>query len=415
MYPLFEKAGMLPFIAGAGIFSAVFGAVLALTETDIKRMLAYSTMSQLGYMMVALGTGGYVAAIFHLITHGFFKSLLFLSAGSVIHGSATQDIRQMGGLSKRMKVTAGCFLVGALALSGIPPLAGFFSKDAILASLWGVTATAPAYGGLLFIVGLMTAILSAFYMFRVYFGVFHGPERGRAHESEPRMLIPMVVLAVIVVFAGLINLPGVHVSLAALIEPKGTETAIIWLMLLSSVAAGAGIYVAWEQSKLRAALHSGKVAPPARLARLYGGVFLRPVFAISRFLREFQVDVWLQALVVGPVFAISGFLSRLDIDGMWMALFSRAPVAIARVFADFDDVVIDGVVVGFGMVGVGIAAALGFVDKRGIDRGVDGVGQGTVAVGRSFRKLQTGVIANYALFMLVLGVCAFYLALWLAR
>jgi NADH-quinone oxidoreductase subunit L len=415
MFPLFEAASLLPFIAGAGIFSAVFGATLALTETDIKRMLAYSTMSQLGYMMVALGTGGYVAAIFHLITHGFFKSLLFLSAGSVIHGSATQDIRQMGGLSKRMKVTAACFLVGALALSGIPPLAGFFSKDAILASLWGAATTTPLHGVPVFIVGLMTAILSAFYMFRVYFGVFHGPERGRAHESSPRMLVPMVVLAAITVLAGAINLPGVHLSLAALVEPQGTETFLLWLMLLSAAAAGGGVYVAWEQSRLRAALHSGKIAPPARLSRLYGGVFLRPVFAISRFLREFHVDAWLQALLVGPVVAVSEWLASIDIDGFYMALFARTPLLVAQGLARFDIVVIDRAVVAVGQAGASVAAAFGLIDRRGIDRGVDGVGQGTVALGRSLRKLQTGVVANYALFMLVLGVLAFYLALWLAR
>ncbi len=252
-----------------------------------------------------------------------------------------------------MKFTSACFLVGALALSGIPPLAGFFSKDAILASLWGATGTNAAFGWPLFIVGLMVAILSAFYMFRVYFGVFHGPERGRAHESTPSMVAPMVVLASITVVAGAINLPGVGISLTGLLEPGKTETLLPWLMALSTAAALGGVYVAWEQSKLRAALHSGKIAPPAKLSRLYGGVFLRPVFGISRFLREVQVDAWLQAIVVRPVLAAAELLSRIDIDGFYMTVFARTPVVVAQGLTFFDVAVIDRAVDGLGRAGVG--------------------------------------------------------------
>jgi len=413
-FPLFEVAHFLPYIAAAGVFSAMYGAALALTETDIKRMLAYSTMSQLGFMMAALGTGGYVAAVFHLITHGFFKSLLFLSAGSVIHGAVTQDIRQMGGLGQKMKVTAGCFLVGALALSGIPPLAGFFSKDAVLASLWGSTQTAPTYGWLFFLMALMTAVLSAFYMFRVYLQVFTGPRRGKAHESSRVMLAPMVVLAVCTVFAGAINLPGVHLSLATLIEPLRPEPVLPLLMLLSTLAAGAGVYVAWEQARLRAALHGGKHLP-LNLEFVYGGVFLRPVFAVSRFLRELQMDALVDYIVVRPTLWVCRLMSRMDPDVVYTAVFVRGTAWVASVFAAIDTRVIDAAVDGLGRAGLRVAAASGFVDARGIDAAVNDVSRGTVALGATLKRLQTGVVANYALFMLVIGTVIFYIAFVIAK
>jgi NADH-quinone oxidoreductase subunit L len=412
-YPVFQAANFLPFIAWPGIFTAIYGAILALTETDIKRMLAYSTMSQLGYMMVALGTGGLVAAVFHLITHGFFKSLLFLSAGSVIHGSQTQDIRELKGVGKTMPVTAACFLVGALALSGIPPLAGFFSKDAILASLWGVTTVQPGYGGILLIVGLMTAVLSAFYMFRVYFGVFGGPGR-KYHESGNRMLAPMVALAGVTVIAGAFNLPGLHLSLATMIEPGIVERAVPWLMVVSACAAGAGVYIAWESTRLRRALH-GTGPIPRNLQGLYGGVFLRPVFAVSRFLRELNMDMLLTTLVVAPVLWLCDLASKLNPDVLWMAVFRDGSGAVARGLAIVDTVVVDGAVMAVGKAGVGIARGLGFVDSRVVDGAVGGVSDTTLATGRVLKRLQTGVTANYALFMIVIGVVIFYAAWWLAR
>jgi NADH-quinone oxidoreductase subunit L len=412
-YPLFQTANFLPMIAWPGIFTALFGAALALTETDIKRMLAYSTMSQLGYMMVALGTGGLVAAVFHLITHGFFKSLLFLSAGSVIHGSNTQDIREMKGVGRTMPVTGACFLVGALALSGIPPLAGFFSKDAILASLWGTTTTNPLYGGILLVVGIMTAVLSAFYMFRVYFGVFGGPGPSY-HESPRRMIVPMVILAGVTVVAGLINLPGASVSLAGLIEPGVVEHAVPWLMVLSACAAGAGVYVAWESTRLRRALH-GTGPIPRHLQRLYGGVFLRPVFAVSRFLRELNMDMLVANLVVVPVTWLCELATRLNPDVLYMAVFVRGVGHVADALAVIDTKVVDGAVMAVGHMGVGIARGFGFVDTRGIDGAVDGVAGGTLALGRVLKKLQTGVAANYALLMIVFGVAIFYMAWWLVR
>ncbi|HEY5468375.1 MAG TPA: NADH-quinone oxidoreductase subunit L [Coriobacteriia bacterium] len=412
-FPMFEAAHFLPMIAGAGIFTAVYGAALALTETDIKRMLAYSTMSQLGYMMAALGCGGYVAAIFHLIAHGFFKSLLFLSAGSVIHGAHTQDIREMRGVGKTMPITAACFLVGSLAIAGIPPLSGFFSKDAILASMLGYAGTAPVEGGIILLVGLMTAVLTAFYMFRVYFGVFTGPGK-KYHESSKLMLVPMIVLASIAAVAGVINLPGMGLSLAGLLEPGKLESAVPWLMALSAGAAGAGLYIAWESTRLRAALH-GTGPLPRHLQVLYGGIFLRPVFGVSRFLRELKMDQIIMGIVVKPVLWFCELAAKLNPDVLYMSVFVGGVGRVAEGLAVIDTRVVDGFVNGVGRYGLGIARAVGLVDVRGVDGAVNGVADGTIAIGRVFKRLQTGVTANYALFMIVLGVAIFYVAWWLVR
>jgi len=413
-YPMFEAASFPPMIAGAGIFTALFGALLALTETDIKRTLAYSTMSQLGYMMAALGCGGYVAAVFHLITHGFFKSLLFLSAGSVIHGAKTQDIREMRGVGRTMPITAACFLVGSLALAGIPPLAGFFSKDAVLASMLGYAQhVAPFRGTIILVVGLMTAVLSAFYMFRVYFGVFTGPGK-KYHESPSRMLVPMVVLASITVVVGAINLPGVSFSLAGLLEPGKVEEAVPWLMALSASAAGAGLYIAWESTRLRAALH-GTGPLPRNLQILYGGIFLKPVFFVSRFLREMQMDQLLMGIVVNPVLWACELASKLNPDVIYMKVLVPGVQWAASALSSVDVRVVDAAVMGVGRAGLGMARGFGFADRRGVDGAVNGVAGGTLALGRTLKKLQTGVTANYALFMIVIGVVIFYVAWWLVR
>ncbi|MEN6325353.1 MAG: NADH-quinone oxidoreductase subunit L, partial [Syntrophomonas sp.] len=191
-------------IAAVGGFTALFAASIALVQNDIKRILAYSTLSQLGYMIMAMGTGAMTAGIFHLMTHAFFKSLLFLAAGSVIHALANeQDIFKMGNLWSKMPVTAGSFMVGALALSGIPPLSGFWSKDEILAGALG--------GGhiFLYLLGLIVAFMTAFYMFRLVFVVFFGSSEaeGHPHESPWIMTAPLAALAGISAVAGLPGSP----------------------------------------------------------------------------------------------------------------------------------------------------------------------------------------------------------------
>lgn len=203
MYPLFAASETVLFIvACVGGLTAIFAASMAIVQNDIKRVLAYSTVSQLGYMMLALGVTGYVAGVFHLTTHAFFKALLFLAAGSVIHAVSSQQINQMGGLWKKLNVTAPLFLIGTLAISGFPLLSGFFSKEEILLATWN----SGHY--FLFAVAIVTALMTAFYMFRLFFLVFTGTFRGKEkviHESSFWMLIPMVAISFFVILGGYIH------------------------------------------------------------------------------------------------------------------------------------------------------------------------------------------------------------------
>jgi len=201
-------------IAVIGALTALFAATIAVAQNDIKKVLAYSTVSQLGYMFLAVGSGAYVAAIFHMVTHAFFKALLFLGAGSVIHGMHDeQDMRRMGGLRKYMPVTAVTFIIGWLAIAGIPPFAGFWSKDDILLAAWAHGGT--ALWKVLWFVGFVTALLTAYYMSRQVFMVFFGKERFETegdhavhpHESPATMLIPLVALASLSLLGGGLNLP----------------------------------------------------------------------------------------------------------------------------------------------------------------------------------------------------------------
>src|SRR5688572_29385489 len=199
-------------VATIGLATALVAATIALKQNDIKKVLAYSTVSQLGYMFLALGTGSYVAAVFHVMTHAFFKALLFLGSGSVIHAmGGEQDIRNMGGLSKKLKITYITFLVGCIAISGIPPFSGFFSKDAILLSAW--LENPVLYG-----IAVFTAMLTAFYMFRLLFLTFTGNFRGteeqehHLHESPALMTVPLIILAVLSIIGGFVNIPEVFVN-----------------------------------------------------------------------------------------------------------------------------------------------------------------------------------------------------------
>ncbi|MEO5901465.1 MAG: NADH-quinone oxidoreductase subunit L [Ilumatobacteraceae bacterium] len=251
-------------IAIVGAATALFAATIALAQNDIKRVLAYSTVSQLGYMFLAVGSGAYVAAIFHMITHAFFKALLFLGSGSVIHGMHDeQDMRKMGALRKLMPITAATFIVGWLAIAGVPPFSGFWSKDEIL--LYALAKYPPLY-----VIGLITAILTAYYMTRQVILVFYGKakwedaheEHGahgdmRPHESPPLMVLPLVALAGLAIIAGVIQLPFNHNTqflekwLAPATEFAQRNIGHSWaddnkyvLMAIAIVASLAGIYVA---------------------------------------------------------------------------------------------------------------------------------------------------------------------------
>ena len=197
-------------VAIVGCATALFAATIGLVQTDIKKVLAYSTVSQLGYMFLACGVGAFSAGIFHLMTHAFFKALLFLAAGSVIHAmGGEQDMLHMGGLSKKIKWTYITMLTGTLAIAGIPPLAGFFSKDSILLNAY----QSENGGHILYAAGLFTALLTSFYMFRLIFLTFYGKERYdehhvHVHESPKSMLVPLAILAVLSIIGGWLAAPA---------------------------------------------------------------------------------------------------------------------------------------------------------------------------------------------------------------
>jgi NADH-quinone oxidoreductase subunit L len=249
MFPLFAASDTaLLTIAIIGAFTAIFAASIGIVQTDIKRVLAYSTVSQLGYMMLALGSAGYVAGVFHLMTHAFFKALLFLAAGSVIHAVHTQNIEEMGGLWKKLTFTGPLFLIGTLAISGVPLFSGFFSKDEILIAAWE--------GGhpVLFLLALIAAFMTAFYMFRLFFMVFTGESRTamkNVHESPTNMTFPMIVLGVLAVISGYVNTPWFGSFLGDwLVEGNealghGHIEGPIWIMIAATVVSLLGIFLAY--------------------------------------------------------------------------------------------------------------------------------------------------------------------------
>src|SRR5688572_30199705 len=251
-------------VAYIGLATALLAATIALKQNDIKKVLAYSTVSQLGFMFLAIGCGAYTAAVFHVMTHAFFKALLFLGSGSVIHAmGGEQDIRSMGGLRKKLKITSFTFLIGCIAIAGIPPFSGFFSKDAIL-----LGAFLHEKGGIvLYSIALFTALLTAFYMFRLYFVTFTGKFRGtpeqehHLHESPSLMTVPLVILAILSVIGGLINIPELIASggekLTEFLSPVVTQTehapishsTEYWLMGISTLLIVIAIFFAWSRFK----------------------------------------------------------------------------------------------------------------------------------------------------------------------
>jgi NADH-quinone oxidoreductase subunit L len=298
-------------VALVGILTAIFAASIGLVQNDIKRVLAYSTVSQLGYMVAACGVGAFAAGVFHLMTHAFFKALLFLGSGSVIHGmSGEQDMRKMGGLRKQMPVTHLTMLIGCLAIAGVPLLSGFFSKDEILWSAFKI----GGYGRVVWVLGFATAAMTAFYMFRLYYMTFHGEFRGTAeqahhlHESPKAMTIPLMVLAAGSILAGYVGIPAVighvvhvpnlfegflhpvlanaHHAYEQVFTHVSHDVSMEWLLMGASVAVAlAGIFLARYLYKVRPSLSerlAETFAPIHRLLtnkyyvdELYGALFVR--------------------------------------------------------------------------------------------------------------------------------------------
>ena len=358
MSPLLEYAPeVLAVIAVVGAVTAFFAATVALTQTDIKRVIAYSTCSQLGYMFFACGVSAYGAAIFHLMTHAFFKALLFLGAGSVIHAmSDEQDMRRMGGLARHIRITYILMWVGSLALMGVPFFAGYYSKDIILEAAW---AADSAVGSFAFMLGLAAAVLTAFYSGRLLFMTFHGTPRAdgqtmaHLHESPPVMILPLLVLAFGALFAGYFGY-GVFVgverfdfwagSITALGDPIAAAHHVpAWVKLSPIAMAAVG---------LTAAVIAYLIIPglPAACARMMPGIY--------RFLHH-----------------------KWYFDELYDRLFVRPAMILGRgLWKSGDGDVIDGV-------------------------GPNGVAASIMGLGRRIMALQTGYLYHYA-FAMIVGVTA---------
>ncbi|MFC2002599.1 NADH-quinone oxidoreductase subunit L [Chloroflexota bacterium] len=354
-FPLFEHSTQaLTTVAIIGGFTAIFAASMGLVMTDIKRVLAYSTISQLGYMMLGLGAGGVAIGIFHLFNHAFFKALLFLGAGSVNHATGTFDMRQMGGLRKVMPWTYITFVIASLSLAGIWPLSGFWSKDEVL-------AVSLENQPILFYLALITVFMTAFYMFRAVFMTFGGEYRGggpeahgKPHESPPVMVIPMAILGVLAVVSGFWNVTGQFGAFMGHGETHGFVEGFFGILThslpwISLIFAGLGIFLAY-------AMYSAK---------------------------------WLSAERVGSIFQpLHTLLSR----KYWFdELYENVIVKI---------VLLKGLFAGFQI-----------IDSNGVDGAANGVANGITASGRAIRQAQTGQLQLYGLFIGI-GVLAIVLCLY---
>ena len=360
MYPVFHAGGgeALTVVAVIGAITAVMAATIGTVLNDIKRVLAYSTISQLGYMMMGLGLGGYTAGMFHLMTHAFFKANLFLGSGSVIHGTGTQDIREMGGLRKHMPWTFWTFLIATLSLAGAPGFAGFFSKDEIL-------LTAFHANRWIFYAGAFGAFLTAFYMSRLCFLTFGGEPKNRdihPHESPKVMTGPLIILALLSIVAGYAGFPGRN-RFAEYVSFGGiAEHHFSWLVAgISTAVAALGFLVAtfvyWKP-----------VLSPAKLAPMFGWLY------------KFLFNKWY-------------------FDEIYWLFIVRPVLFISRACGVFDNRVVDGAVNGVGYFTVGFSILQGWIDKWIVDGAVNAVGIVTKSGGRALRLVQTGIIQQYALIM----------------
>ena len=311
LYGIFEASpDAMRVIASLGAFTALFAASIAIAQDDIKRVLAYSTISQLGYMMLALGVGGYGAGVFHLATHAAFKTLLFLGAGSVIHALGTNDIWSMGALRRSMPVTAATFLVALLSIAGIFPFAGFWSKDEIL------QATLASGRGGLYAMAMATVFLTAFYMSRVFFVAFTGKAREaiRAHESPPVMTIPLLILAILAAFLGFAGSPWLSKDIHAFLEPLAARQAGIDLSMLlqSNGLALAGILAAFLLYRRSPATDPLRRLGPVHTAfsrRLYVDEFYLLIIRGAFFTATVAV-AWFDRHVVDGIVNVVGDVSR---------------------------------------------------------------------------------------------------------
>jgi len=348
-------------IAIIGVATALVAAFIAITQNDIKKVLAYSTVSQLGYMFLGLGVGAFTGAFFHVLTHAFFKALLFLGAGSVIHAmSDEQDMRSMGGLKKYLPITYATMLIGTIAIAGIPPLAGFFSKDEILAHAFMAN---PIFWGL----GFLGALCTAFYMFRLlyltFFGKFRGTENQRhhLHESPWQMTIPLIVLAVLSVLGGALNIPealhGGH-WLADFLSPVFAQT-----------------------NQIAEPFHLSHSTEYLLMGASAVGAIIMAIVAYTKYVKKSEIPQTDGATDQGTLYKLS--YHKLYIDQVYDGIFVRPLNALSKFLHRF-------------------------VERSGIDSLVNGIGDLFVSSGKGIRLLQSGHVGFY-IFMMVIGVVAFML------
>jgi NADH-quinone oxidoreductase subunit L len=358
MSPLMDYApGALGFVTVIGGSTALFAATVACTQNDIKRVIAYSTCSQLGYMFVAAGVGAYQASMFHLLTHAFFKALLFLGAGAVIHAmSDEQDMRKMGGIWKLIPITYAMFWIGNLALAGVPPLSGFFSKDAILEAAWASDSLSGHYG---YWCGLIAAFLTAFYSWRLMIMTFHGAPRAdhhtmeHVHESPWVMLVPLLLLAVGAVFAGY----AFHEQII------GSDWRAYW---------GNSIQIAPTNHVLA---HMEEVPQVVSMApTVLGLIGIALAYVFYMFVPSIPPAI---ARNVGAIYRLC--YNKWYFDELYGFLFVRPVIWLAGAFWQVDKDVVDGM--------------------------PNGVASLTTSGAQQIIKIQTGSIANYA-FVMLIGVVA---------
>ncbi len=449
---LFEHAPMvMQIVAIVGALTALVAATIGLVQNDIKRVLAYSTVSQLGYMFLATGVGAFAAGAFHLMTHAFFKALLFLGSGSVIHGmGGEQDMRQMGSLRKYLPVTYATMMVGTLAIAGIPPFAGFFSKDEILFRTF-------EHNRILWVLAAATALMTAFYMFRLMSLTFFGAYRGPAfeahvphaahgaghdahahgghgqwhgpHESPKAMTVPLVALAAGAVLVGFIGLPPFLGGSAfeRFLEPSVTATATPAFspatapatVLPGAMPAGHGTAPAAESATHAAAAAPAEAAHGASHTALEVGLMLLSVLlAAGGILYARHVYVTRPELSEAIARRFPGahrvLLNKYFVDEFYGATFIGATYAAARASWLFDRSVVDGAVNGTGWFTRASSWLSSLVDRHAVDGLVNLVADALGEASHVFRRLQTGLVQNYALLML-LGVFVFVSAYMLWR
>lgn len=357
-YTIFVAGNLsLQLVAYIGIITAVMAASIALVQNDIKRILAYSTISQLGFMMTALGVGGYTAGTFHLMTHAFFKALLFLCAGSVIHSTGVQDIRQMGGLFGKMKITATTCLIGCLAIAGVPPLSGFWSKDEILLAIYSRGHI------LIYILALIASFMTAFYIFRLLFLTFFGKPRNdkiQSHESPIVMTCPLIVLALFSALIGFVNSPLASNYFSNFIYFHSTHTQINYFVMLSSTTVILlGIFLAWVFYVLSPQL-------PLIVSKNFKSVY-------TILLNKYWIDEIYSSVIIKPFLRLTKLSFSFDfwiVDGL-VNLSATLVVIISRIKGLIDQYIVDGIV---NLVGAIV---------RGLGLGI--------------RRLQSGFVQNYLL------------------